>query len=65
MQVPGGVVRVVPVQCEAETFHQLADRLCRRAGAALDYAAAGVFDSMAEQAAAILGSRAGRARGRS
>ena len=51
------MARVVPVQCEAETFHQLADRLCRRAGTVLDYAAAGVFDAMAEQAADILGSR--------
>lgn len=48
------MARVVPVQCEAETFHQHADHLCRRAGLALDYAAEGVFDTMAEQAAQIL-----------
>jgi len=51
------MARVVPVQCEAETFHQHADHLCRRAGAELDYTAAGVFDTLAEQAAQILASR--------
>ena len=51
------MARVAPVQCEAETFHQHADHLCRRAGLALDYAAEGVFDTMAEHAGRILAGR--------
>lgn len=46
--------RVVPVRVAAETFHELARRLCLRAGEALDFSSSEVFDQMASRASALV-----------
>jgi hypothetical protein len=45
---------VVPVTSQAETFHQMADRMCRAASQPVDYAADGAFAALAGQAQALL-----------
>jgi hypothetical protein len=44
------MAHVLPVRTSAETFHQMADRLARQAGLAVDYAQPGAFDTLAEHA---------------
>lgn len=39
--------RVAPVRTPAETFHEYAVRVCRRAGMEIDFGSAGVFDRIA------------------
>jgi thymidine kinase len=48
---------VVPVTSQAETFHQMADRMCRAASQPVDYAADGAFAALAGQAQALLANR--------
>ena len=45
---------VVPVTSQAETFHQMADRMSRAAGQPVDYTADGAFATLAAQAQALL-----------
>lgn len=41
------IARVAPVRVPAETFHEYAVRVCRRAGITVDFGAAGMFDRLA------------------
>jgi len=48
------MTRVAPVRTPAETFHEYALRVCRRAGMEIDFGAAGIFERIASGCIALL-----------
>lgn len=48
------MAHVAPVRTPAETFHEYAVRVCRRAGTEIDFGAPGIFDRIATECIAAL-----------